>query len=116
VEQIRMNATLVQNVVTYDTVIDFDNPELKLFPGMTAYVTIPVATATDVLRVPNMALRFKPELPAAKIQEICKQYGIAGGACRDTSAKNVVPGSGQGGGNRQGGMNETQDAGGSARP
>ena len=64
VSQVRMNATVVQNVVTYNTVIDFDNPELKLFPGMTAYITIPVASATDVLRVPNGALRFKPDLPA----------------------------------------------------
>src|SRR5262249_28038323 len=38
VSQVRMNATTVQNVVTYDTIIDFDNPDLKLFPGMTAYV------------------------------------------------------------------------------
>src|SRR5712672_2763289 len=37
VAQVRMNATTVQNVVTYDTIIEFDNPELKLFPGMTAY-------------------------------------------------------------------------------
>jgi HlyD family secretion protein len=43
VSQVRMNATTVQSVVTYDTIIEFANPELKLFPGMTAYVTIPVA-------------------------------------------------------------------------
>jgi len=42
VSQMRMNATTVQNVVTYDAIIDFQNPELKIFPGMTAYVTIPV--------------------------------------------------------------------------
>src|SRR5271169_7114411 len=41
VSQIRMNPTTVQSVVTYDTIIEFANPELKLFPGMTAYVTIP---------------------------------------------------------------------------
>ena len=45
VSQIRMNPTVVQNVVTYDAVIDFANPDMKLFPGMTAYVTIPVASA-----------------------------------------------------------------------
>src|SRR5450631_2870127 len=56
VSQVRMNATTVQNVVTYNTIIDFDNPEMKLFPGMTAYITIPVASAADVLRVPNSAL------------------------------------------------------------
>jgi len=36
---VRLNATTVQNVVTYTTVVDFANPEMKLFPGMTAYVT-----------------------------------------------------------------------------
>ena len=44
VSQVRMNATMVQSVVTYDTIIEFANPDLKLFPGMTAYVTIPVDT------------------------------------------------------------------------
>src|ERR1017187_9386148 len=44
VSQVRMNPTTVQNVVTYDVVVEFLNPDLKLFPGMTAYVTIPVAT------------------------------------------------------------------------
>src|SRR5713226_5593934 len=44
VSQVRMNPTTVQSVVTYDTIIEFANPELKLFPGMTAYVTIPVDT------------------------------------------------------------------------
>ena len=47
----RLNATTVQNVVTYTTIVDFDNPDMKLFPGMTAYVTVPVATATDVVKV-----------------------------------------------------------------
>jgi HlyD family secretion protein len=61
VAQVRLNATTVQNVVTYTTVVDFDNPQMKLFPGMTAYVSIPVAQAQDVLKVPNGALRFKPQ-------------------------------------------------------
>jgi HlyD family secretion protein len=76
VHQVRMNATTVQNVVTYDTIVDFDNPELKLFPGMTAYVSIPVALASDVVKVPNAALRYKPDLPAEKIQELYRKYGI----------------------------------------
>ena len=76
VHQVRMNATTVQNVVTYDTIVDFDNPELKLFPGMTAYVSIPVAAASDVVKVPNAALRYKPDLPAARIQELYRKYGI----------------------------------------
>src|SRR5712672_1240761 len=53
VSQVRMNATTVQNVVTYNTVIDFNNPELKLFPGMTAYITIQVASTSNALRVPK---------------------------------------------------------------
>ncbi len=82
VVQVRMNPTTVQNVVTYDTVIEFSNPEMKLFPGMTAYVTIPVASAIDVLRVPNGALRFKPDMKPEQIRAMYQKYGIAltGGA------------------------------------
>jgi HlyD family secretion protein len=76
VSQIRMNATTVQNVVTYNTVIDFDNPELKLFPGMTAYITIPVASATNALRVPNGALRYKPDLKIEEIRALYQKYGL----------------------------------------
>jgi HlyD family secretion protein len=76
VSQVRMNSTVVQNVVTYDTIIDFDNPELKLFPGMTAYVSIPVATAANVLKVPNGALRYKPDLPAEELRALYQKSGI----------------------------------------
>ena len=76
VSQIRMNATTVQNVVTYNTVIDFDNPDLKLFPGMTAYITIPVASASNVLHVPNGALRYKPDLKAEEIRALLQKYGL----------------------------------------
>jgi HlyD family secretion protein len=79
VSQVRMNATTVQSVVTYDTIIEFANPELKLFPGMTAYVTIPVATAQNVLKLPNTALRYKPPMSPEKILAVYKQYGIEGG-------------------------------------
>jgi HlyD family secretion protein len=60
VRQVRNAPQTVQNVVTYDGVIDVDNPELKLRPGMTANVTFTWAERDDVLRVPNAALRFKP--------------------------------------------------------
>src|SRR3954465_4800304 len=60
VEQVRLNPTTVQNVVTYSTVIDVPNPELKLKPGMTANVNIEIARRNNVLRVPNAALRFRP--------------------------------------------------------
>src|SRR6202049_3170467 len=76
VGQVRMNATTVQNVVTYDTIIEFSNPELKLFPGMTAYVTIPVATVQNVLKLPNTALRDKPPMPPEEVLALYKRYGI----------------------------------------
>jgi HlyD family secretion protein len=79
VSQIRMNPTTVQSVVTYDTIIEFANPELKLFPGMTAYVTIPVATVQNVLKLPNTALRYKPPMAAEEILALYKRYGIEGG-------------------------------------
>jgi len=78
VSQVRMNPTTVQSVVTYDTIIEFANPELKLFPGMTAYVTIPVDTVQNVIKVPNTALRYKPPLAPEEILAIYKQYGIEG--------------------------------------
>lgn len=97
VSQVRMNATTVQSVVTYDTIIEFANPELKLFPGMTAYVTIPVATVQNVLKLPNTALRYKPPMTTEEILAIYQQYGIAGGqqgqAAEDPSA--TAPQSGQ---------------------
>jgi HlyD family secretion protein len=76
VSQLRMNPTTVQNVVTYDTIVDFDNPGLKIFPGMTAYVTIPVASAENALRVPNTALRFEPPLAPAETLRLYQQHGI----------------------------------------
>jgi len=60
VSQIRLAPQSIQNVVNYIVIIDVQNDQLKLMPGMTANVKILVASATDVLRVPNMALRFQP--------------------------------------------------------
>jgi HlyD family secretion protein len=60
VRQIRNAPQTVQNVVTYDAVIDVANPDLKLKPGMTANVTFVYAEKDDVLRLPNAALRFRP--------------------------------------------------------
>ena len=60
VRQVRLEAKVVQNVVTYIAVIDVPNPQLKLKPGMTATVTLEIAKRENVLRVPNTALRFRP--------------------------------------------------------
>ncbi|HVR97787.1 MAG TPA: efflux RND transporter periplasmic adaptor subunit [Thermoanaerobaculia bacterium] len=67
VSQVRLNATVNQNVITYPVIIEVANPELKLRPSMTADVTIQVDTVRNVLRVPNSALRFRP--PAEEGQE-----------------------------------------------
>jgi len=61
VSEIRNAPTTIQNVVTYDVVIQVDNKDLKLKPGMTANVTILVAHKEGVLKIPNAALRFRPE-------------------------------------------------------
>jgi len=60
VTQVRKAPTTTQNVVTYETLISVDNPEQRLFPGMTADVSILVSERKDVLKVPNTALRFTP--------------------------------------------------------
>ena len=72
VSQVRLQPTTVQNVVTYSTVIDVPNPELKLKPGMTANVTIEIARRNNVLRAPAAALRFRPtnDIFAALKQEV----------------------------------------------
>jgi HlyD family secretion protein len=61
VKQIRLNATTLQNVVTYNVVIDVDNPDGILLPSMTAFVGIVVDERKNVLKLPLAALRFKPE-------------------------------------------------------
>ena len=90
VKQVRMNPTMVQSVVTYDTIIEFSNPDLKLLPGMTAYVTIPLASVENVLKVPNTALRYKPPYAPEEILAIYKQYGIDGAERAQASSDSVA--------------------------
>ena len=90
ISQIRLNATVNQNVVTYPVIIEVPNPDLALRPSMTANVSIDVATVKDVLRIPNAALRFRPEeaegaAPAASSPEERAARGAGtgpGGAAR----------------------------------
>ena len=86
VSQVRLNATTVQNVVTYTTVLDFDNPNQKLFPGMTAYVTLPVATADNVLKIPNGAMRYRPDLSPDELRALYKRYNVDAPAGRQGGA------------------------------
>ncbi len=60
VMQVRKSPTTTQNVVTYETIISVENPEQKLFPGMTADVSILVSERKDALKIPNTALRYSP--------------------------------------------------------
>jgi HlyD family secretion protein len=62
VRQVRLQSTTQENVVNYTVVIDVQNPDGRLLPGMTATVDFLIDTATDVLMVPNAALRFRPSM------------------------------------------------------
>ncbi|MDA1093963.1 MAG: efflux RND transporter periplasmic adaptor subunit [Acidobacteria bacterium] len=99
VSQIRLEPVVVQNVVTYATVIDVPNNDLKLKPGMTATVTLEIARRENVLRVPNSALRFRatPDIFAALNQPVpaFMQRGDSEGGGRPAGAG--------GGGERGGG-------------
>jgi HlyD family secretion protein len=98
VRQVRNAPQTVQNVVTYDAVVDVANPELKLKPGMTATTTFVFAEKEDVLRVPNAALRFRPppgllgggkagsEPPAAQTGARAARGSGGGGAARGSGS------------------------------
>jgi len=81
VEQVRLQPTTVQNVVSYQTVINVPNAELKLKPGMTANANIEVSRKNDVLRIPTAATRFRPtsDVFAALHQEVPAELQRAGG-------------------------------------
>jgi HlyD family secretion protein len=83
VKQIRLNPTTVSNVVTYDVVVNVDNPEKILLPGMTAYVNIAVAERNDTLMVPNAALRYKPA--NSELQKLPSTAGQTANPGSDTS-------------------------------
>jgi HlyD family secretion protein len=61
VTQVRLEATVTSNVVTYEVVISAYNPELKLKPGLTANVSIYTLERPDILTIPGKALRFVPD-------------------------------------------------------
>ena len=70
VQQVRFSPETVQNVVTYTTIVNVENAEKKLLPGMTATVSIIVGEAKNVLRVPNAALRYTPNLTPAEVDKM----------------------------------------------
>ena len=98
VAQVRLQPTTVQNVVTYQTVINVPNLQYKLKPGMTANVTIEISKRTNVLRMPAAATRFRPtpEIFAALKQEVPADFARGGGGRRNAGAGGT-PGGGFGG-------------------
>jgi len=113
VADIRKAPIITQNVVTYDVVIMVDNSDLKLFPGMTANVTILTAKLDDTLKVPNSVLRFRPAaavlkktgLPAVptdkqqvyvlaggKLTAVPVRFGLSDGKYTAVSSSQLQPG------------------------
>jgi HlyD family secretion protein len=75
IRQVRLAASTVQNVVTYNAVIDVPNPDLRLKPGMTANIKVVIEKVQNALRIPNAALRFKPGLSDAEMADAFKRAG-----------------------------------------
>ncbi len=87
INQIRLSPQNVQNVVTYNVVIDVRNPDLILKPGMTANLTMTIAERQDVLKIPNAALRFRPQgMPPEKIRELLRGDDTQAGSGAGTEA------------------------------
>jgi HlyD family secretion protein len=112
VSQIRLQPVVVQNVTTYGTVIDVPNAQLKLKPGMTANVKVEIAKRSDVLRVPNAALRFRPtnDMFAALNQQVPPEAQFGGGGRGGRGGQNRAQGTSGG----QNGPGPTAEGAGSA--
>jgi HlyD family secretion protein len=105
VEQVRLQPTTVQNVVTYQTVINVPNQQLKLKPGMTANVNIEISRRSNVLRIPAAATRFRPtnDIFAALKQTPPPDFGRGGGRRNAGGAGGFGGGQGGFGGGQPGG-------------
>jgi HlyD family secretion protein len=111
VRQVRLASTVVQNVVTYTCIVDAENNDLKLKPGMTATVSVIVGEAKGVLKVPNSAMRFTPttldpkEMEKLRADLQARMSGGQGGAQGQGGQGGTQAGQGGGrqGGGRQGG-------------
>ncbi|HEV2834241.1 MAG TPA: efflux RND transporter periplasmic adaptor subunit [Pyrinomonadaceae bacterium] len=96
IQEMRLNPVNVQNVVTYNVVINVNNPQQTLKPGMTANLTITIDERNNVLKVPNSALRFRP-------QNANNQAGNSGGGNAGGQGQGRRRAQGQQGDNAQGG-------------
>lgn len=125
--QVRYSPVVAQNVVTYVSLVDVENPGLKLRPGMTATVSIVTGQAKNVLRVPNSALRFQPELTEEQMAALTQKFREEMQAKRQSEGGSPAAGASGGpaasGGSNSGGGAPAQDmiarfrqAGSSGRP
>ena len=118
ISQVRLNATVTQNVITYPVIVEVPNPDGKLRPSMTANIAIEVATVPGVLRVPNAALRFKPDTPSPAKSAGAGTNGAAGAGTAGTSGGASAGGGGgaadqRAAGSAGGGAGNAGNAGGS---
>ncbi len=104
IQQMRINPQNVQNVVTYNVVIDVSNPEQKLKPGMTANLTITIDERNNVLKVPNSALRFTPQDASGQ------RSGAGAGGNSNGQGRRRQQGDNANGSTQQGGGNESNFA------
>ena len=105
IQQMRLNPQNVQNVVTYNVVIDVNNPEQKLKPGMTANLIITIDERNNVLKVPNAALRFMPQDASVRRGQGQRNNSGDGSGQRrrqQAGAENSGRGDGAGSDNQQG--------------
>jgi HlyD family secretion protein len=111
VVQIRNSPITLQNVITYDTVIGVTNADLKLKPGMTATVSISTASRTNVLKIPNAALRFKPAEPSTNLTLVARLLAkVHLGPQPKAAATSAMQGA------KAGGTNKVETAANAARP
>ena len=110
VRQVRLQSTIQENVVNYTVVVDVDNEEGKLLPGMTATVDFLIETAQDVLKVSNAALRFRPtEAMMAEVRErMQRQREERQANLPDSVRQQRAERRGQGGDGQQGGQGQSQ--------
>ena len=102
VEQVRLNSTTLNNVVSYTAVVSVSNEDHKLLPGMTASVKLVTASADDVLTVPSTALRFTPP-EGAKVNEPVRKPRTGDSTAASIAVASAPPAAGANGGGFQGG-------------
>jgi HlyD family secretion protein len=116
VSQVRLQSAVVENVVTYDVVIDVDNVDGELLPGMTATAAFVVDRAEDILKVSNSALRFSPtEAMISELAELRERDGAVERSPPDVSAEEQSTRSMPEGGRSGGRTGQSPNAGQSAR-